>query len=452
MSRTFYLLTTLIALILAVDLFQWPPSVLPTSQARDPSFPPAATEPNAPQPVELHQGLGSLPYLNHARSRSVCAENPTGAKGKGGMAVPNPSDPSPAASARAADDLGQGWKVRPFLRVNKGQTATLMDVDGPGVIQHIWIVEGLSRANVLRFYWDSEPTPSIEVPAPDFFAVGHGKFAAVNSLAVVVNPSNAMNCYWPMPFRKHVRVTLTNESPDQDLKLLAYQIDYAEMEVPANAAYFHAQFRRARTDRQNPYVILDGVRGHGRYVGTFLSWTQQSKGWFGEGEIKFYIDGDKEFPTICGTGTEDYFCGSYGFPRPFSGPYTGTTLPANENANPPSFLEPVPLAYHGPDLLRARPAGHDSGVGLAGQQVQEALGRRGLGRVLVSDFSALDFSHAAAAERSHGPGLGGPTRRARDEVGMFLTNLVGLSQARTTDEAICRSGFTALIFQSTTMK
>jgi hypothetical protein len=84
-------------------------------------------------------------------------------------------------------------------------------------------------------------------------------------------------------------------------------------------------------------VILDGVQGHGRYVGTFLSWTQQSKGWFGEGEIKFYIDGDKEFPAICGTGTEDYFCGSYGFPHPFSGPYTGTTLPANENGKPPSF-------------------------------------------------------------------------------------------------------------------
>ena len=177
--------------------------------------------------------------------------------------MPNPSDPTPAASGRAADDLGQGWKVRPFLRVNKGQTATLMDVDGPGVIQHIWMVEGLSRANVLRFYWDGETTPSIEVPAPDFFAVGHGKFATVNSLAVVVNPDNALNCYWPMPFRKHVRVTLSNESPDQDLTLLAYQIDYAETEVPANAAYFHAQFRRARTDRQNPYVILDGVRGHG---------------------------------------------------------------------------------------------------------------------------------------------------------------------------------------------
>ncbi len=181
-------------------------------------------------------GMGTLPLLTQARTRSISAENPTGEKGKGGMAIPNPSEPKPAASARAADDLGQGWKVRPFLRVNAGETVTLMDVDGPGIIQHIWMVEGLSRAHVLRFYWDEERTPSIEVPAPDFFAVGHGKFAPVNSLAVVVNPRNAMNCYWPMPFRKHVRVTFTNEA-NEDLTLLAYQIDYAETEVPANAGY-----------------------------------------------------------------------------------------------------------------------------------------------------------------------------------------------------------------------
>lgn len=162
------------------------------------------------------------------------------------MAVPESGNPSV--------DLGQGWKVHPFLQISKGQTVTLMDVDGPGVIQHIWMVEGLSRAHVLRFYWDGETTPSIEVPAPDFFAVGHGKFAPVNSLAVVVNPANALNCYWPMPFRKHARVTMTNDSPNEDLPLLAYQIDYMEADVPANAAYFHAQFRRGRTDQQNPCV------------------------------------------------------------------------------------------------------------------------------------------------------------------------------------------------------
>ena len=281
----------------------------------------------------LDMGMGTLPLLTQARTRSISAENPTGEKGQGGMAIPNPAEPKPAASARAADDLGQGWKVRPFLRVNAGQTVTLMDVDGPGIIQHIWMVEGLSRAHVLRFYWDNEPTPSVEVPVPDFFAVGHEKFARVNSQAVVVNPRNALNCYWPMPFRKHVKMTFANES-DKDLHLLAFQIDYAETDVPAHAGYFHAQWRRAETSERNPYVILDGVKGKGRYVGTFLAWTQLSKGWFGEGEIKFYMDGDDAFPTICGTGTEDYFCGSYGFPESYSTAYVGTTLPSNENEAP----------------------------------------------------------------------------------------------------------------------
>ena len=140
-------------------------------------------------------GLGNLPLLNEARTRSISAENLNGAKGQGGMAIPDPGESKPAASARAADNLGQGWKVKPFLRVNAGETVTLMDVEGPGLIQHIWMVEGLSRAHVLRFYWDGETTPSIEVPAPDFFAIGHEKFARVNSHVVIVNPANAMNCY-----------------------------------------------------------------------------------------------------------------------------------------------------------------------------------------------------------------------------------------------------------------
>jgi hypothetical protein len=287
-------------------------------------------------PLQPIASLGTLPSLDGSRTRSVSAENPTGEKGRGGMAVPDPSEPRPAASARAADDLGQGWKVRPFLRVNAAETATLMDVDGPGIIQHIWMVEGLSRAHVLRFYWDGEETPSIEVPAPDFFAVGHERFARVNSQVVTVNPANAMNCYWPMPFRRHAKVTLTNEA-SEDLVLLAYQITFAETAVPDNAGYLHAQWRRATTGARNPYVIVDGVRGRGRYVGTFLAWTQLSRGWFGEGEIKFFLDGDGESPTICGTGTEDYFCGSYGFPEVYTTPYAGTTLHGDFEADPPRY-------------------------------------------------------------------------------------------------------------------
>jgi hypothetical protein len=307
------------------------------------------------QAGEFGQGLASLPLLTGAETRSVSPENPTGERAKGGMAVPNPSDPDLPFS-NAAFDLGRGWKVRPFIKPKAGQTVTIMDVEGPGIIQHIWMASeanyrGNGRSTVLRFYWDGEATPSIEVPLTDFFAVGHEIFARVNSLAVTANPTSALNCYWPMPFRKHARVTVTNDS-DKDLNLFTYQITYSKTPVADNAGYFHAQFRRAVTDRKNPsYTILEGVRGEGRYAGTFLAWTQLSAGWFGEGEVKFYIDGDAEFPTINGTGTEDYFGASYGFPEVFSTPYSGCTLKYADKDGPPKWslyrwhiMDPV--AFH----------------------------------------------------------------------------------------------------------
>jgi hypothetical protein len=281
-------------------------------------------------------GLGGLPLLGGARTRSVCPENLTGEKGKGGMAIP---DPENLPFSGAAMDLGQGWKVNPFCKVKSGETLTIMDVEGPGIIQHIWLVADpvKGRSHILRFYWDDEESPSIEVPVSDFFAVGHNLFAPVNSLAVVVNPRSAFNCYWQMPFHQHARITFTNEDPEE-LELLTYQITYAETAVPENAGTFHAQWRRAMTERVHPdYVIVDGIQGMGKYVGTFLAWTQLSGGWFGEGEIKFFIDGDTTFPTICGTGTEDYFCGSYGFPELYSTAYVGNVLQHPGTDGPPKW-------------------------------------------------------------------------------------------------------------------
>jgi hypothetical protein len=295
----------------------------------------ALGSPGQSQAYWHNPGLGSLPVLVHAESRQVSPENPTGAKGMGARAIPGPSYPF----SKAAAQLGQGWKVSPFYRPKAGQTLTIMDVDGPGVIEHIWMAtetswEGNGRGCVLRFYWDGEDTPSIEVPMTDFFAVGNDRFAPVNSLAVVVNPTAALNCYWPMPFRHHAKITFTNDL-GADLSLFTYQIDYALTEIPPDAAYLHAQWRRATTQRSLPvHTILDGVKGQGRYVGTFLAWAQFSDGWFGEGEVKFYIDGDKQFPTICGTGTEDYFGGSYGFPEIYSTAYTGNTLKRESGDGP----------------------------------------------------------------------------------------------------------------------
>jgi len=290
----------------------------------------------------LGGGLASLPQLRpNVETRMVSPENPTGEKGKGAMAIPNPADPDLAFS-NAALDLGQGWKVRPFVKVPAHQTVTMMNVEGPGIIQHIWMAtapgwQGNGRASVLRFYWDNEETPSVETPLTDFFAVGHEMFARVNSLAVIVNPKSAMNCYWPMPFRKHSRITFTNDS-EEEVKLLTWQIDFQKTEVSRDTGYFHAQWRRAVTERSHPeYTILDGVRGEGQYVGTFLAWIQHSDGWFGEGEVKFFLDGDKQFPTLAGTGTEDYFGASYGFPETYTTPYIGCTLDYKGPIGPPKW-------------------------------------------------------------------------------------------------------------------
>jgi hypothetical protein len=273
----------------------------------------------------LRLGLGALPLRSAARTRSISAENPTGAKGAGGRADPSEEG---LPFARPASRLGRGWKVSPFIKPKAGETCTLADVDGPGVIQHIWMTTEPShgRDMVLRFYWDGEPEPSIEVPLGDFFAVGHNKFAPVNSLPVVANHAFGLNCYWPMPFRQHARITLTNDG-ETDARLFAYQITYVESEVPDDALYLHAQWRRSVPPADNAvHTIVDGVTGPGHYVGTFLAYTSLHEQWYGEGEVKFYLDGDDEYPTICGTGTEDYFGAAFGFPQLYSTPFLGCTL------------------------------------------------------------------------------------------------------------------------------
>jgi hypothetical protein len=202
-----------------------------------------------------------------------------------------------------------------------------MDVDGPGCIQQIWMTcAGVWRHGILRFYWEGSEHPSVECPVGDFFACGWGKFAQVSSLAVCVNPGSAFNCYWPMPFRHKCRVTFENIGFDE--MTLFYQINYSLENVPEPAAYFHAQFRRTNpVSFKEAYTILDGVEGQGHYIGTSMAWGVNNSGWWGEGEIKFFMDGDKEFPTICGTGTEDYFCGSYNFENPVSKQYQEFTTP-----------------------------------------------------------------------------------------------------------------------------
>ena len=277
--------------------------------------------PNSVSPLAgLHLGLGNLSQLSKAQSRSLSSENVTGAKGRGGMAEPPPGE-------GCARDLGRGWKVQPNVRIKAGETFELGNIEGPGQLQQIWMTPtGNWRFSIIRFYWDGAETPSVECPVGDFFACGWGKFAPVSSLAVCVNPGSAFNCYWPMPFRQSCRITFENLD-DKDMTLF-YQVNYTLQEIPEDAAYFHAQFRRVNPlPYKEVYTILDGVEGWGHYVGTYMAWGVNNTGWWGEGEIKFYLDGDEEFPTICGTGTEDYFCGSYNFENQATKQYQEFTTP-----------------------------------------------------------------------------------------------------------------------------
>jgi len=262
----------------------------------------------------LDMNLGNLSRLSDAKTRSISPENFTGEKGKAGMADPADKDkPNVANAFNAARDLGQGWKVNPYVRIKPGETFTMAVIDGPGVIQHIWMTPaGNWRFSILRFYWDDETEPSIECPVGDFFGMGWNAYAHLSSLAVCVNPGSAFNCYWVMPFRKKCRITMENID-DQNPMTLYYQIDYTLTEVPNDAGYFHAQFRRSNPNETSIYTINDGIKGKGQYVGVYMAIGVHNNSWWGEGEIKFYIDGDTQFPTICGTGTEDYFCGSYDF-------------------------------------------------------------------------------------------------------------------------------------------
>ena len=278
----------------------------------------------------LDLNMGNQYRTSDAKTRSISPENFNGEKGKGGMATTG-------TGAGPSRELGQKWKVSPSVNIKHGTTYTIAEIEGSGAIQHIWMTPtGNWRYSIIRFYWDDETTPSVEAPVGDFFCMGWGKYAPVTSLAVVVNPGSGLNCYWPMPFHKKCRITMENiDSADM---VLYYQVDYTLTDVPKDAGYFHAQFRRVNPlPFKKDYVLVDSIRGKGHYVGTYMAYGSNKNGWWGEGEIKFFMDGDTEFPTINGTGTEDYFNGAYDFDTQsknkagveesryteFSGPYTG---------------------------------------------------------------------------------------------------------------------------------
>lgn len=295
----------------------------------------------------MYNMLNQIPFARHGRSRAVNAENPTGEKGRGGM---------------AQSVLGPSRKGSPCLKdIAPGETVTLADVAGPGVITHIWMTVDAKTSDadcfvlrdlVLRMYWDDEETPSVETPLGDFFCCGFGKECIVNAMPIVVVPSRGLNCYFPMPFLRRAKITLENEHANP-IPAFFYQIDYCLYDdLPGGTEYFHARWRRERlTTPGQDYVIADQIKGSGTYVGTYLALTTLERYWWGEGEVKFYIDGDVDYPTICGTGMEDYFGGSWSFARQeagktletnYSTPFLGYPFYANHD-------DTVYNAYHNDD-------------------------------------------------------------------------------------------------------
>ena len=281
--------------------------------------------------------LGNLTRPPAGKTISVSGENVFGKPGAGGMADPTPGAPPQddvLAIGQVPDlqqphpgrEIGVGGKIRPWIFLESRKETAILDMDGPGMIRHIWIAfpPRLLRMLVLRMYWDHEELPSVQVPVGDFFCSAPGYYGEFQSLAVCVNAKNAMNCYWQMPFRKHARVTLEYLGDDRTSHIY-YTINLTQQEIPEDAAYFHASFRRTNPLKYGEdFVIADGIRGRGSFAGCYMTWQQNNEGWWGEGEVKMYLDGDKEFPTICGTGTEDYFCGAWSFgDRTYFSPYSG---------------------------------------------------------------------------------------------------------------------------------
>ncbi len=245
--------------------------------------------------------------LKNLQSRSANAENPKGERSMGGVSA-------------------GGHKGSPCVQwVKPGQVVTLLDVTGSGCVRHIWLAfppyhPDLYRGLVIRMYWDGQKNPSVEAPVGDFFGIAHARYRVYSSQLTSIQPSNGLNCFIPMPFKKSARITVENDS-DRTFSVLFYQVDYTLGDAhPEETGYFHAQFRRSNCNPfHSDYVILDGITGRGRYLGTVLGVRSVCipEQWWGEGEVKMFFDGEEE-PTICGTGAEDYAGCAWGLEECFT--------------------------------------------------------------------------------------------------------------------------------------
>ena len=276
------------------------------------------------------------PYLldTGLTSRSISFENPTGDPGKGGM---------------AASRLGVGRKGRPAVTVKTGETVQLCDIEGPGIIRRIWATTDNKPVNlrslVIRAWYDGQAHPSIECPLGDFMGFAHGKPMPYCSAVHSVGSIAGMNIWLPMPFAKEVKMTLTNEG-EKDA-VLFYQIEYTIGDkLPKDVGRLHVLFRRENpTTLKQDFELLPQRNNKGRFIGSVMGVRNlHPKQWWGEGEFKVYMDGDKEFPTICGTGSEDYIGLSWGIQQtPFM--YNGCSLDQNNFVSMYRWHLPDPVAW-----------------------------------------------------------------------------------------------------------
>jgi len=276
------------------------------------------------EPYRLDTGL---------ESRSVSFENPTGDRGAGGQ---------------AASKLGVGRKGSPSRSLQPGETVQLCDIEGRGTIRHIWVTTSREpdnlRSLVLRAYWEGQEDPSIECPLGDFMGFAHGKVMPYQSAVHTVGQSAGMNIWLPMPFTKRARWTLTNEGEREPP--LFYQIDYTLKDKhPRGVGRLHVLFRReSPTTLKQDFELLPHREGRGRFIGSVIGIRALEGNWWGEGEVKVFMDGDTEFPTICGTGSEDYVGLSWGIQQtPFH--YLGCSLNEKRFVSMYRWHLPDPVAW-----------------------------------------------------------------------------------------------------------
>jgi D-arabinan exo alpha-(1,3)/(1,5)-arabinofuranosidase (non-reducing end) len=216
-----------------------------------------------------------------------------------------------------------------------GKALEMPALEGPGMITHIWFTSHAGRVNELnalslRIYWDGRKEPGVEVPLGEFFAVGQGKPASVESVPVQVSPSGALSCYWRMPFAKSARIVVANDNPNRSTGLY-WQVDWVELDnVSPETPYFHAQYREEYPAVAGHDYLIADLEGSGKYIGTVMSVTLAQDGWWGEGDDFFYIDGE-EVPSLQGTGSEDYFNDAWGF-RPRTSQWFGQPRWEGDNA------------------------------------------------------------------------------------------------------------------------